>query len=129
MDKNKDGVVTLEEFIIACQEVCITPAIFFLFYIKHSTFNLHETKSFMNFVKQYVTFNPNTWILLQSFGVLHCNEVILKLTIELILLYVQQLYCPYVHFKNVYRKTCEEAVQMRQSHKEKTDLNITKCIE
>lgn len=23
MDKNKDGVVTLEEFIIACQEVCI----------------------------------------------------------------------------------------------------------
>lgn len=23
MDKNKDGVVTLEEFVIACQEVCI----------------------------------------------------------------------------------------------------------
>lgn len=22
MDKNKDGVVTLEEFVIACQEVC-----------------------------------------------------------------------------------------------------------
>lgn len=22
MDKNKDGVVTLEEFIMACQEVC-----------------------------------------------------------------------------------------------------------
>lgn len=23
MDKNKDGVVTLEEFIMACQEVCV----------------------------------------------------------------------------------------------------------
>ena len=23
MDKNKDGVVTLEEFIVACQEVCV----------------------------------------------------------------------------------------------------------
>lgn len=23
MDKNKDGVVTLEEFVIACQEVCV----------------------------------------------------------------------------------------------------------
>lgn len=26
MDKNKNGVVTLEEFIVACQEVCIVQA-------------------------------------------------------------------------------------------------------
>jgi len=35
MDKNKDGVVTLEEFVFACQEVCIVLDVKYLFYMQY----------------------------------------------------------------------------------------------
>lgn len=44
MDKNKDGVVTLEEFIVACQEVSILLHVFLSneLYFKELKYNMHK---------------------------------------------------------------------------------------
>lgn len=39
MDRNKDGVVTLEEFILACQEVS-TDLTWYTFYLKYYIINI-----------------------------------------------------------------------------------------